>query len=113
MNWFIAKLIFRIDADDALNTAQFDEQLRLIDAVSRDLAIEVAHQIGLTEQESLKTKKGTDLYWKFVAVTEIEYLGDIANGKEIHYRIHEPENVDIYLAITEEKSQALKKLKTH
>lgn len=110
MNWFVAKLIFRVENHDS-KYAQFDEQLRLIEAINADLALEMAHQIGLMQQEEITHNKSASVKWKFVAVTEIENIGDITHGKEIHYKITEPEQAEQYLALVQEKASALKNRK--
>jgi len=38
MNWYLAKMVFRIVCGDGNHTAQFDEQLRLISAGSKEEA---------------------------------------------------------------------------
>nr|WP_294898316.1 DUF4288 domain-containing protein [uncultured Pedobacter sp.] len=107
MNWFVAKLIFEIKTQDS-KSAQFDEQLRLIEAVNEELAIEMAYQLGLMQQEEIINRDNHAVVWKFVAVTEIHSIGDIAHGKEIHYHITEPEQAEQYLALVHAKASYLK-----
>lgn len=111
MNWFVAKLIFEIKSPDS-NYAQFDEQLRLMEAISEDLALEMAHQLGLMQQEEIVNSNNHSVNWKFVAVTEIQNIGDIAHGKEIHYKITEPEHAEQYLALVHAKATNLKNRKS-
>jgi hypothetical protein len=110
MNWFIVKMIFQIETEDNLYP-QFDEQLRIIDAINEDLALEIAYQMGQMEQEEIKSHKDEVLKWKFIAVTEINNIGDIAHGKEIHYQITEPEEAANYLSFVKEKALSLKNRK--
>lgn len=110
MNWFVAKLIFEIKTQDG-KYAQFDEQLRLIEAINEELALEIAYQIGLMQQEEIVNSKAHSVIWKFVAVTELENIGEIAHGKEIHYKISEPEQAEQYLALVSTKAAALKNRK--
>ncbi|HEX7367681.1 MAG TPA: DUF4288 domain-containing protein [Pelobium sp.] len=111
MNWFVAKLIFEIKSEDS-KFVQFDEQLRLIEAIDQQLALEMAYQLGLMQQEDAVENKKPKVVWKFVAVTEIENIGEIAHGKEIHYKITEPENAEQYLALAQIKADALKNKKS-
>ena len=111
MNWFVAKLIFEIKTPDS-KYAQFDEQLRLLEAISEDLALEMAHQIGLMQQEEIINNNNHLVNWKFVAVTEIQNIGEIAHGKEIYYKITEPEQAEQYLALVHAKATQLKKRKS-
>lgn len=110
MNWYAAKIIFQIENDN-LDALQFDEQIRLINAINKDLAIEIAHQIGLMAQEDLPSAKG-NLKWKFIAVTEVEDIGNLEQGKEVYYQIKEPEIVSTYLLRIKEKALSLKHNKT-
>jgi len=111
MNWFVAKMIFQIEGNE--NTyPQFDEQLRLIDAVNEELALEMAHQLGYIYQEEIKSNNQQMINRKFVAVTELDYLGNIEHGKEIHYKIVEPDNMTNYLELVNEKANSLRKIKT-
>lgn len=109
-NWFAVKMIFQIE-DKEKTYPQFDEQIRLIDAVNEELALEMAHQIGMMQQEELLTSNEQKLNWCFIAVTEIQHLGDIEHGKEIHYQISEPAEINTYLQIVKEKAEGLKNRK--
>lgn len=111
MNWFVAKLIFEIKAEDG-KYVQFDEQLRLVEAVNEELALEMAYQLGLMQQEEVVENEKQAIVWKFVAVTEIENIGEITHGKEIHYKITEPEKAEQYLALVQMKANQLKNRKS-
>ncbi|MEO5911014.1 MAG: DUF4288 domain-containing protein [Pelobium sp.] len=110
MNWFVAKMIFQIEGNDQ-TYPQFDEQLRLIDAINEELALEIAHQMGMMHQDEVQSSNQQILTWKFVAVTELQYIGDLEHGKEIHYRITEPEQTANYLEMVNEKATGLRKRK--
>ncbi|MFC5282182.1 DUF4288 domain-containing protein [Pedobacter alpinus] len=111
MNYFVAKLVFQLQPNGAQSN-QFDEQLRLIEAVNEQLALEMAYQIGLMSQEDINDKNNQKILWKFIAVTEIQHIGEISNGKEIHYKIIEPDESNEYLALVHEKANHLKTRKT-
>jgi hypothetical protein len=46
MNWYLAKIVYRIICGDGDHTAQFDEQLRLIYAANKEDAFYKAQHIG-------------------------------------------------------------------
>lgn len=52
MNWYLAKLVFRIICGDGDHTPQFDEQLRLISANSKEEGFHKAQHMGKQEEES-------------------------------------------------------------
>lgn len=110
MNWFVAKMIFQIE-DKEMRYPQFDEQLRLIEAINEELALEMAYQMGAMHQEEVKSAKDEVLKWKFIAVTELAHIGEIAHGKEIHYQISEPEKAFTYLEMVKAKAEQLKNRK--
>lgn len=110
MNWFVAKLIFEIKTQEN-KYHQFDEQLRLIEAVNEELALEMAYQLGLMQQEEITSNNNNSVVWKFISVIEIENIGEIAHGKEIHYKITEPEEAEQYLALVNLKATQLKNRK--
>ena len=51
MNWYVAKIVFRIVSGDGNHHAQFNEQLRLISAESEHQAFEKAAAIGINSQD--------------------------------------------------------------
>ena len=108
MEWYSAKMVFHIETHT--QTPQFDEQIRLIQALNREHALETAYQTGLLAQEEFLNNNGNLLRWTFIAVTEINYIGALENGKEIHYQITEADEADLYLQRIEEKALNLKKL---
>jgi hypothetical protein len=110
MNWFVAKVIFQIEGGES-SYAQFDEQLRLIDAINEELALEMAHQLAYIYQDEVKSDKQQTVKWKFIAVTELEHLGNLEHGKELHYHIVEPDHIESYLALSHEKANGLRKRK--
>ena len=111
MNWFVAKLVFEVKNQENAYP-QFDEQLRLIEAISADLALEMAYQFGLMQQDEIADGNKKAVVWKFVAVTELENIGEIGHGKEIHYKITEPEQAEQYLALVHAKATQLKNRKS-
>ena len=46
MNWYMAKLIFRIVCGDGEHTAQFDEQLRLVMGITKEDAYKALRILG-------------------------------------------------------------------
>lgn len=46
MNWYLAKIVYRIICGEGDHIAQFDEQLRLINAASKVDAFHKAQLIG-------------------------------------------------------------------
>ena len=107
MNWYVAKIVFRIISGDGNHHAQFDEQLRLINAVDEQQAFEKATVIGINNQESFLNNQSQPVQWQFIDVAEINALNDLTDGTELYYQIHEAPDPDLYMAWAHHKSALL------
>ena len=99
MKWYLAKIVFRIICGDGNHKAQFDEQLRLVEAASREDAFSKAQNLGLTGEEKFYNAAQQIVQWKFINVAEILLLQPIADGAEIYARISEHDNADRYISL--------------
>jgi hypothetical protein len=97
MNWYIAKIIFRIVSGEGNHCAQFDEQLRLIEAKNEAVALEKANSIGIAGQDSFLNAKKETVMWQFIAVTEINGIANLNDGIELYYRLHEVQDAEAYI----------------
>lgn len=95
MNWYIVKLVFKIG--NKSNASQFDEQLRLIEAVSEEEAISKAMFIGEREQTSFVSSDGSIIQWKFIAISHLLLLQTLENGVELCAQTVEVDNEAYYL----------------
>jgi hypothetical protein len=107
MHWYIAKMIFRIICGDGDHRAQFDEQLRIVLAGSREEALHKAQLLGMHEEESFFNRQQQLVQWQFINTSEIYRLEELVDGTEIYSRIEEPENADIYLLNLRNRSEHL------
>jgi hypothetical protein len=85
MNWYLAKLTFRITS----GYGQFDEQLRMIYALDEEEALLKARKIGLQQEECLMTSYQQPVAWEFVNVAELIALPSLADGMEVYSRLFE------------------------
>lgn len=107
MNWYVAKIIFRIVSGDGHHDAQFDEQLRLISAGNDKQAFDKAVVLGRECQDSFLNNQSQTVRWEFIDVAEINQLNELADGTELYYQIQEPANADLYTAWAHHKSSLL------
>jgi hypothetical protein len=107
MNWYVAKLVFRVISGDGNHRAQFDEQLRLINADNEQTAYNKASQIGLVNQDSFLNINKQTVQWQFIDVAELNQLNELADGTELHYHIHEEPDADLYIAWSHLKAALL------
>ena len=113
MNWYLAKMVFRIICGDGNHTAQFDEQLRLIHASSKEEAFHKAHALGMREEEMFFNRQQQMVQWQFIAASELYQLKDLIDGAELYSRIEEKDNADGYLHIIHKKAEQLRFGQTH
>lgn len=97
MNWFLVKIIFQIVCGEGKHTAQFEEQLRLIQATDAYDAMQKAKAIGLEEQQSFINHQQQPVEWKLVAVTDIYPFNTDMDGAEIFSRISEVEQASAFI----------------
>jgi hypothetical protein len=109
MNWYLTKIVFRIVCGDGHHAAQFDEQLRLIEASTEDEALEKAHSLGRNEQETFYNLKQQLVQWQFVNVTELYRLSELIDGAELYSRIKEVDNGDAYTSFVHLKAESIQK----
>jgi hypothetical protein len=110
MNWYITKIVFNINAEQ--NANQFDEQLRLVNAESKEEAFLKARTIGLREEDTFYNDNMREVKWEFVNVSEIIQVNKLEDGTELYSRIHETEEASQYIHFVHQKAIALRKNST-
>jgi hypothetical protein len=113
MNWFLAKIVYRIVCGDGDHTAQFDEQLRLIQAVDETQAFEKAKAIGEQEQEMFLNQQQKLVQWQFVNVCELYKISALIDGAELYSRIQESDNAHSYIDLVNKKAAHIQQNNTH
>lgn len=108
MNWYLTKMVFRIICGDGNHTAQFDEQLRLVTAGSKEEAFHKAQLMGMHEEEMFFNQQLQLVQWQFVSVSELYQLNDLIDGAEVYSRIEEKENPDSYMHIVRQKAEQIR-----
>ncbi len=96
MNWYMAKIVYRIICGEGDHTPQFDEQLRLIQADNEVAAFEKARAIGERDQESFLNQKKQLVQWKFINVVELYGLS-LTDGAEMYSRVQETEHAASFI----------------
>lgn len=113
MNWYLAKIVYRIICGNGEHTAQFDEQLRLIAADNEETAFEKAKQIGQKEQDSFTNANQEMVQWKFINVAELNKLQELMDGTEVYSMIKETTDVHSYLQFIDGKANHIRQRTTH
>ncbi|HEY6063415.1 MAG TPA: DUF4288 domain-containing protein [Chitinophagaceae bacterium] len=104
MNWWLAKIVFRIICGNGNHTAQFDEQLRLIHADKKEEAFLKAQLLGSRGEEMFFNNNQQLVHWQFINVSELYKLSELIDGAELYSRIDEKENGDSYVRLVNDKA---------
>ena len=107
MNWYLAKIVYRIICGNGDHTAQFDEQLRLIYATNKEDAFNKAQHTGKKEEETFYNLKQELVQWQFINVSELYKVGEMIDGAELYSRIEEKDDGDSYEEIINKKAQGI------
>jgi hypothetical protein len=94
MKWYISKIVFQIICGNGQHTAQFDEQLRLIQAADAEAAFHKATALGRSESETFYNQKEQLVQWKFIDVSDLYPLSLIDSG-ELVSKIEEVTDAEI------------------
>lgn len=113
MNWYLAKIIFRIVCGNGGHTPQFEKQLRLIEADDETTAFEKASSIGKAEQVSFLNNQEQLVQWKFINVSELYKLSELIDGAELYSRIQEVDNADQFIGLVNKKAAHIQEKITH
>ena len=113
MNWFLAKIVYRIVCGEGDHTAQFDEQLRLIQAADENEAFDKAKAIGEQEQEVFLNQQQKLVTWQFVNVCELYKISALIDGAELYSRIQETDNANAYEDLVHKKADHIRANSTH
>ena len=109
MNWFIAKIVFNITAENTEHAPQFDEQLRLIAADTLEEAFIKARMLGLSEEDSFLNDQSNEVKWEFINVAEILPLKSLEDGMELYSQIHETVEANDYIHCVHQKAILLRR----
>ena len=106
MNWYIAKVIFKISNFSGQQTSQFDEHLKLIQANGFEEAMLKARRIGITEEDQFINDKQQMVKWEFVNVSDLLPLNELKDGIEVYSQIHETDEKS-YVHYVHQKAASL------
>jgi hypothetical protein len=112
MNWYLAKLNFRIVCGDGNHTPQFDEQLRLIAAENNEQAFFKARTLGETEGDGLPTEYKM-VKWRFINVSELYRITELIDGAELYSRVQETDDADTYMELVNTRAAFIRQNNTH
>lgn len=113
MNWYLAKIIFRIVCGNGDHKPQFDEQLRLIQAEDEKEAFMKAQLLGEQEKDVFVNMNRKLVEWQFVNVSELCKLTALIDGAELYSRIVEEDNAKMYIEMVNKRAAHIQQNSTH
>ena len=113
MNWYLAKIVFRIICGDGQHRPQFDEQLRLIAAEDEDEAFYKAKNLGEQEEDSFLNVQQKEVRWQFINVAELYRLSALIDGAELYSGIRETDEAESYISLVHKKARGIQEKQTH
>lgn len=113
MNWYLAKIVYRIVCGEGDHTPQFDEQLRLIEADDATTAFAKARTIGDQEQELFFNQQQKLVQWQFINVSELYKLSALIDGAELYSKVQEADNAEMYMELVNKKAAHIQSNITH
>ncbi|HOY94679.1 MAG TPA: DUF4288 domain-containing protein [Catalimonadaceae bacterium] len=106
MHTFLTTLVFQIFIENHNGMAQFDEQVRLIEAPDLETAWEKARCLGFQEQDEFLNHLGRLVSWNFIAVADVFPLSRISDGGHVYSVTHEADDASVFIGQIREKSKA-------
>jgi hypothetical protein len=106
MKWYMTKLVFRINHGKGAD-AQFDEQLRLIEAGTLADAFLKARMLG--EREEDKPEVAGSVRWEFIDVADLYPIDSFQDGMELSSRVHETEEAGSYIRFIRNRASVMEK----
>ncbi len=104
MKTFITKLIFNVQANKDGNDEEFDEQLRMINAASKQDAFYKAKALGRQEEEIFVNHQNQLITWKFIDVAEVIDLAELKDGELLCSQTLKTEDAEGYIQYVRQKS---------
>lgn len=108
MNWYLVKMVFRILCGDGTHTPQFDEQLRLVSAGSREEAFHKAQSLGMKSEELFFNQQQQLVHWQFISVSELYLLQELIDGAELYSRVEETNDADSYIKFVHARAEQIR-----
>jgi hypothetical protein len=106
MNWYLTKMIFRIICGNGNHRAQFDEQIRLIQAPTPEEAYGKA--MAFARAEGTAAENNPAVRWEFVNIAELLQLNGLVDGAELYSKVKEEDDPSLYEQLIHRRAAMLK-----
>ena len=114
MNWYLVKLVFKINNQLLKSSSEFDEQYRMIEAKHEAEAIAKAKIVGVKNEFSTENVDGVSVSWNFIDVAYIKKLEAFTDGMELFSTTHTAEHAKEYIDFVHHQAEMMfKSLTSH
>jgi hypothetical protein len=107
MERYLAKLIFNINTGSEKAVAEFDEQIRIIEAGSLQGAFQKARTIGRSEETTFLDPENRPVSWQFIDVSEVYSLEAIKDGEQLYSNTHMIQDSGAFIAYIRRRSMEI------
>ncbi|AOM75882.1 DUF4288 domain-containing protein [Pedobacter steynii] len=97
MKWFVLRYIFQIISGDGNYASQFDEQLRLIQAVDAQDALQKGEGQSENFHRPFRNCNGELVKWEFICIADLYEIEPPGHGSEVGSVLHEPKDMVVFL----------------
>lgn len=104
MSTFITKLMFQVQIQDTNRIAQFDEQIRVVEASTYEEALEKAMDLGKSEETSFLNVNNQKVTWKFIEVFDLICISELKDGSQVYSTTHEKEDPEVFINYVRQNS---------
>ena len=102
--WYVAKIVSKICNE---GRPQFDEHLRLIEALNFEEAFLKARMLGLREEVFFVNESEKPVRWEFVNVPDLYPISCLEDGVELHSDIREEDEADKYVRSVHQRAVSI------
>lgn len=109
MSKFLAKLMFQIQIEAEGSVSQFDEQIRIVEALDFEEATIKSHALGLEDECTFYNDRNNIVKWKFIEVFDLINLTEFSDGDQLYSRTHEQEQPEMFINYIKQTADLIKK----
>jgi len=107
MKRYLVKLMFNINTDNSSNTSEFDEQIRVIEALNIEDAFYKARSFGKKEEETFLDKDNKLVSWNFIDVAEVYPLEEMKDGDQVYSTTRKIKDKTSFISYIRQKSMEI------
>ncbi len=107
MKRYLTKLMFSIQIENSNGLAEFDEQIRVIEARNAEDAFYKARRIGKNEEETFVNQANQRVSWKFIDVPEVYSLEEMSDGQQLYSNTHKTHDGTSFVHYVRQKSMEI------